>query len=641
MMGPSPTPSYDSRHVYHILLPSRYLTSRIIPLLAIAAVALCVALVIVVVSVMTGFLDMVRDSGRTLMGDVVVSYPVNGIPWYEDLIEEIEALPDAEAAAPMVETIGVLRMPYPRGASKEPKMVQIWGIDGERLAKVTTYEETLMWSSIPEQARPYVELDRVYQPIIESLDRDQRIEILRVSPWENTDAMSDSQVSDLAGAITNPEWIEHIRYVLINSPEILRRSLSTDQIKLMQTALAAEEDMPPLQDQVLGEGVSLARNGQPGIVAGIHVSDANRRDSEGEYQIGGGGHWWLPRYEGALTTIPVDASGGTLEPETEILPFVNEFSSGVYAVDEIRVMIPLEVAQRMMHLDQAEIVDEMDPTKVIGIEPARATMILVKAKDGITEIDLRSSVEKAYESFLDKVATAHPNGPAPPVPGINPSLQILTWEQQNAGFIGPVEKERALMRTLFSIVYVVCAALVLAIFWAIVYEKTRDIGILRSIGASRPGIVWIFLLYGLVVGVIGAVFGLGLGWLITVNVNGIHDVLAQPPAWLAWGLAALTAAILIWTIITLFSGRILPVVLGIMGTGILGLFTALVFILDASGGVVIWDPAVYYFSEVPNSIDLPEALITMAGAVIFSLIGAAIPAARAADVDPVKALRYE
>ena len=130
-------------------------------------------------------------------------------------------------------------------------MVQIWGIDGERLAKVTTYEETLMWSSIPEQARPYVELDRVYQPIIESLDRDQRIEILRVSPWENTDAMSDSQVSDLAGAITNPEWIEHIRYVLINSPEILRRSLSTDQIKLMQTALAAEEDMPPLQDQVL------------------------------------------------------------------------------------------------------------------------------------------------------------------------------------------------------------------------------------------------------------------------------------------------------------------------------------------------------------------------------------------------------
>ena len=177
---------------------------------------------------------------------------------------------------------------------------------------------------------------------------------------------------------------------------------------------------------------------------------------------------------------------------------------------------------------------------------------------------------------------------------------------------------------------------VLAIFWAIVYEKTRDIGILRTSAScsnrldlsalwSRGGCDW------------RGMFGLGLGWLITVNVNGIHDVLAQPPAWLAWGLAALTAAILIWTIITLFSGRILPVVLGIMGTGILGLFTTLVFILDASGGVVIWDPAVYYFSEVPNSIELPSGLVTMAGAFIFSLIGPGNKQLRrVAECDPVK-----
>ena len=59
--------------MYQSRLTIRYLTSRFIPLIAVAAVALCVALVIVVVSVMTGFLNMVQSSGRTLMGDVVES----------------------------------------------------------------------------------------------------------------------------------------------------------------------------------------------------------------------------------------------------------------------------------------------------------------------------------------------------------------------------------------------------------------------------------------------------------------------------------------------------------------------------------------------------------------------------------------
>ena len=53
--------------VYASLLANRYLTSRVIPLIAVLAVALNVALVVIVVSVMTGFLDMLRNSGRTLM----------------------------------------------------------------------------------------------------------------------------------------------------------------------------------------------------------------------------------------------------------------------------------------------------------------------------------------------------------------------------------------------------------------------------------------------------------------------------------------------------------------------------------------------------------------------------------------------
>ncbi len=137
--------------MYHALLTNRYLTSRVIPLIAVAAVALCVALVIIVVSVMTGFLNMVRDSGRTLMGDVVISYPVTGIPHYERLIERIEELPEAEAATPVVDSWGLLKMPYPDGANKDTETVQIWGIDPESFARVTGYADTLYWRPPTEQ----------------------------------------------------------------------------------------------------------------------------------------------------------------------------------------------------------------------------------------------------------------------------------------------------------------------------------------------------------------------------------------------------------------------------------------------------------------------------------------------------------
>ncbi|MBT4585074.1 MAG: hypothetical protein HOC93_08355 [Phycisphaerae bacterium] len=49
----------------------------------------------------------------------------------------------------------------------------------------------------------------------------------------------------------------------------------------------------------------------------------------------------------------------------------------------------------------------------------------------------------------------------------------------------------------------------------------------------------------------------------------------------------------------------------------------------------------YYFSIIPNNIDWPSASITLVGAVLFCLLGAIIPAAKAADTDPVKALRHE
>jgi len=372
------------------------------------------------------------------------------------------------------------------------------------------------------------------------------------------------------------------------------------------------------------------------MVSGLHVSRGNHRTSEGTYEVEGSGYWWMPRFDGILTTIPITSKGGLDdEPQSIRLPFANEFASGVFLIDKTRVMVPIESAQKLTNLQSRK-------GRVGGRvteRPARATKVLVRAAAGVSPAQLKEVVRTTYGNF----ERTHPEGdlwaPPPMLMGSGPIVQ--TWEEQNADFIGPVEKERELMRTLFSIIYIVCGALIVAIFWAIVYEKTRDIGILRSIGASRWGIVSIFLLYGLFVGVLGAVAGIGLGWVVTTNMEPIHEGLSSPPLWLGVALLGVAAVILLLTIRARRHGRLLPLLLGTLGTLLVGgLGVAELFIRQA-GGIVLWDPSVYYFTEVPDSVDWPSALITAAGAVLCSVLAAAIPAAKAADIDPIGALRYE
>ena len=84
--------------------------------------------------------------------------------------------------------------------------------------------------------------------------------------------------------------------------------------------------------------------------------------------------------------------------------------------------------------------------------------------------------------------------------------------------------------------------------------------------------------------------------------------------------------------------RALATVLCGFGTiALLGIATLLWF----HQGIQIWDPSVYYFSKIPSDLDLFTAATTAVGGVIFSVIGAAVPAAKAADTDPVRSLRYE
>jgi len=553
---------YHAALVYPFLLVRRYLTSRVIPLIAVAAVGLCVALVITVVSVMSGFLEMVRTSGRTLWGDVIVTRQLQGIPDYESLIAEILKQPEAEAAAPVVETYGVLRMPYPFGEEKSVNPVQVWAIDPVRFAAVTGFDRTIWWKP------------------------------------PATDAAA--------------------------------RAMRPDDLRLV---------LPPDLEERTKRMVGV--NGRPGAILGIHVSIGNKREGDGSYRAIG--DWWMPNHEVTLSVAPVSGRGRSIGDMRDlVMPVVNEFSSGVFQVDKQRIMIPLEEGQRLLRLNEQPIYDRNavpgpdGSLPRIGTAPARATHLFVRAKPGFDSRELKRAVEFAYDLLYAQQQQLPKSERHLPERDM---VTINAWEEQLAELIGPVEREREMMRILFSIIYLVCAGLVLSIFWAIVAEKTRDIGILRAVGAGRGGVLSIFLQYGVVIGAVGSAAGVGLAYLFVSNINAVHTLISHPvPNWVVVIVAALAALALAGAVWSGFRDTILwTLIWYVVAIALAGIATGLAL----HKGTVIWDPRVYYFTRIPSSVDWWTAGITVIGAVVFSVLGASVPAARAADIDPVRALRYE
>jgi lipoprotein-releasing system permease protein len=299
-----------------------------------------------------------------------------------------------------------------------------------------------------------------------------------------------------------------------------------------------------------------------------------------------------------LNLVPLDSSGKAVEMVTRSMPVANEFQSGLFEVDERVLLMPLSVAQDMLKMNAAKRVVKKagakaaqdgkavesfdDGSEELVDDPARVTDVLVRAKGDVSttasSLALLAKVEGVYEAF----ALRHKGK----VPGIG-SISIMTWEQQNATMISAVKKETVLLLVLFMIISLVAVFLILAIFWSMVAEKTKDIGVLRAVGAGSTGVAALWVSYGLAIGLVGSSLGLGLAYVVVTNINPIHD-------WL---------------------GRAM--------------------------GIVIWDPRIYYFINIPNKVEPDKAFMVFVAGVMSSALGALVPAARAAWMRPVRALRFE
>ncbi len=561
--------------MYKLLLISKYLRRKLAPLFAAVAVTICTAMVIIVASVMGGFLDLMQSTAKQLTPDVVIQSPsLTGFSGYEELVERLEELDEVELATPAIAspasvTFGDLNFPITRE-------VLVQGIDPRAYNRVVPYDDTLLWSA------------------------DDMLERYKASPLGAAGGPRSRAEVDLGDAG------KHLRLPL------------------------------------LYRNPALPAGDQPGAVIGVALNPVQLRQKDGSYIFDNS-------FVGGSVTLAMPVfseSGQPLDVSQPRIRVVNEFKSGFYEADSAVMFVPFDWLQKQLQMHRIEEFTAFDEVTGLGgeavVRDARCTHIYVKAADGVSDLELHDACQQVVSAF-----SRERDGVL---------LRVETWEEVHGTLLGAVKNEKGMVTFLFVIISIVAIIMVATTFYMIVLEKTRDIGVLRAIGAPSTGVLGLFLVYGLAIGVIGAGLGVWLAWFTVTNLNNLQEALANRLATLI-GSAVLAAVVALGLAIGVAAAnRKRDFSLGAGIVLFLGVFVALMAAAyyafpaislpaisgyDNEIGWRMWDPQLYFFEKIPDQVYWPEVLAIGAGAVISSVLGAIIPAVIAARLNPVEALRYE
>lgn len=445
--------------MYKLILPFRYIFKRRVSYFALIAVALCVFIVVVVMTVITGLVRDFKVNNHKLVGDCVVgTESLIGFPYYEDFVNKLEESDFIEATSVVVKSYALVK----NREMEESSGAEIMGIDPVKHSRVTGFGETLYHrrGDVSEAFEP------AYDPNLPGC-------VVGIDQW---------LVRDEKG-----------RYSYEASPA---------EVALLVSCF-------PLTSK------------------------------------------------GAL------AKAGTGLVNTKTFYYSDTSHSGLAGVDSSYIYLPLEDAQVLCGM--------AGPVR-------RISAIHIKFKPNVKLEDGCDKVAALWKGFVEEKKGENQTG-------LLGTVTVQSWKGYRRAFIAAMEKEQTMLTIMFSLVGVTTVFIVFVVFYMIVSHKSRDIGILKSIGVSRFGIIELFSCFAFLMGVLGSAVGVLAGWLFLLKINEIEGFLFN------------------------------------------------------HFGFQLWNRTMYAIGDIPATIDLKVLAVIMISAIVACWAGAFLPSRQAAKLEVTETLQ--
>jgi lipoprotein-releasing system permease protein len=297
-----------------------------------------------------------------------------------------------------------------------------------------------------------------------------------------------------------------------------------------------------------------------------------------------------PKLETNLTTIASNIVDGKFDVSGRGLLVGNEFAQrmGLRVGDRLSIYSPQELQK--MHRSQGKetvLPDEFEVRGIfdVGYFEYDAQVIMTSLEEAQDLYVLDSSVHGLMVVLYDPYQ-------APVVAKqlaqiLGPSFQITTWMQENASLLGALIVEKNVMFYLLFFIMIVAALCILSALITFVVQKTREIGMLKALGATDLQVSGLFLSQSGFVGAVGVVAGFALGRILLAYRNEFLEF------------------------------------------------------MNHLTGFELFPASIYGFNKLPALIVPRDILLICGSALLICLLGGIIPAWRAGRLRPVEALRYE